>query len=54
MAAHRFILEITGGTRGQAENFIHALFYDGANDGPTLVGELLDKHINDEAGVTVR
>lgn len=54
MANHQFTLEVIGGTRAQAEAFIHALFYDGANEGPTLVGRLLDQHIGDESGVAVR
>lgn len=54
MAKHQYILEIDSGTRQQADDFIHALFYDGANAGPTLVGELLDKHIDKEVGVNVR
>ena len=54
VANHQYILEIVGGTRQQADAFIQALFYDGANPAPTMVGELLDKHINMEAGVIVR
>ncbi|SIH22998.1 Uncharacterised protein [Mycobacteroides abscessus subsp. abscessus] len=30
-----------------------ALFYDGAEAGPTLVGQLLDKYIDEEAGVAI-
>ncbi|WP_165618484.1 hypothetical protein [Mycobacteroides chelonae] len=54
MANHQFTLQICGGTRKQAEDFIHALFYDGAAEGPTLVGRLLDEYIDEEAGVIVQ
>jgi len=52
MAKHQYILEIDGGTRRQADDFIRALFYDGDNAGPTMVGELLDKYIDKEAAST--